>query len=272
MKIVLGLLALLVSLPLAIAGYSYAIEPNWIETTHLEIPISGLPREFDGLRVVQISDLHVGPYASKEDVERVVAAVNRLKPDVVAITGDFVSLSAENIYPCAEALEKLSPRMGTYGILGNHDFATDPDAIAEALRSVGISVLRNQADHLTIGSQRLWIVGVDDVYLFQDDLPGAMADVPPGDKSILLCHSPDIVEQAIEMPIDLILVGHTHGGQVRLPIFGAPVLPVHNPQYEAGLFAVGQSLMYVNRGLGVVYPPVRFMSRPEITVITLRAQ
>lgn len=272
MKIVLGLLALLVLLPLAIVGYSYAIEPNWIETTHLEIPISGLPKEFEGLRVVQISDLHVGPYASKEDVERVVADVNRLKPDIVAITGDFVSLSADNIYPCAEALKELRPRLGTYGVLGNHDFATDPDAIADALRSAGINMLRNQADHLSVGSQRLWIVGVDDVYLFQDDLPGAMADVPSNSNTILLCHSPDIAEQAIDMPIDLILVGHTHGGQVRLPIFGAPFLPVHNPQYEAGLFTVGQSLMYVNRGLGVVYPPFRFMSRPEITVITLRAK
>ncbi len=272
MKLVLVVLALVVLLPLAIAGYSYHIEPKWVETTRVTIYISGLPREFDGLRLVQISDLHVGPYTSKEDVDGYVEIVNDLQPDVVVITGDFISKTIDNIYPCAEALRNLRPRLATYAVLGNHDFATDPDEVSRVLRQIGIRVLRNDADAITSGPQHLWILGVDDVYLFQDDLPAARQKVLDDGKTILLCHSPDIAQQAGEAGIDLTLVGHTHGGQVRLPFVGALIVPVENDQYEAGLYSVGRSQLYVNRGLGVVEPPVRFLSRPEITLLTLRSK
>lgn len=272
MKLILVLLASVVLLPLAIAGYSYYIEPKWVETTRVTVYISGLPREFDGLRLVQISDLHVGPYTSKGDVDGYVKIVNGLQPDAVVITGDFISKSIENIYPCAVALENLNPRLATYAVLGNHDFATDPDVVARVLQRIGIKVLRNDADAIARGSQHLWILGVDDVYLFQDDLPAARQKVSDNGKTILLCHSPDIAQQASDAGIDLILAGHTHGGQVRLPFVGALVVPVENDQYEAGLYSVGHSQLYVNRGLGVVEPPVRFLSRPEITLLTLRSK
>jgi uncharacterized protein len=132
-------------------------------------------------------------------------------------------------------------------------------------------VLRNQSDSLNVGGRQLWLLGVDDLYLDQDDLPAAMADVPKGATTILLCHSPDIAEEATAANIDLVLSGHTHGGQVRLPFLGPLVVPIHDTQYVAGLFTSGHTQLYVNRGIGMVYPPIRFKARPEVTLLTLRA-
>lgn len=270
MKIALTLLTL-VALPLVIVGYSVLIEPHWIETASITVSVSDLPREFDGLRIVQVSDLHLGPDVPREDLDRAIDKANQLDPDIVVITGDTVTKSADYIYPCSQSLQALRPKLGSYAVLGNHDFATDPDKITDALTAAGIKVLRNENDSIDKDSEQLWILGVDDIYLFQDDLPEAMEGIPSDATTILLCHSPDIANQASDLAVDLVLTGHTHGGQVRLPFIGPLIVPVENSEYVAGLYSVGDTQMYVNRGIGIVYLPVRFLARPEVTLLVLRA-
>lgn len=259
--------------------YITKIEPRWIEIVRVNVPIQGLPTPLQGFTIAQLSDFHVGPYIKAKDVYRAVETTNKLAPDLVVLTGDYVSESAQHSVACARELAALKAEHGVYAILGNHDFWTDAAVVAANLRQAGLDVLRNEHRRLRVGGaapsagsgHSLWLVGIEDVWSGKPDLEAALDGVPQKAPTVLLAHEPDFADQAIGQGITLQLSGHSHGGQVRLPFVGAPILPYLARKYPYGLRRVGEMWLYMNRGVGLIAPPVRFLCRPEITLLRLQA-
>ena len=273
--------------------YATQIEPRWLEVVRLVISIPHLPLALDGLTVVQLSDLHLGPYVSVEQVRRSVALANALRPNLTVLTGDFVYRSADYSPACAQGLAALRAPLGVYAVLGNHDVWTGADVVAGNLEQAGIVVLRDQHRALTVEGDHLWLIGIEDSGItgMSGLFPGSISpgdfrqlhrekaqalgtmleETPPGDCRLLLVHNPDFVGLLPEGQVDLVLSGHTHGGQVCLPGLGALFVPsVYGRRFVAGLVEVAGIKVYINRGIGLIAPPVRFLARPEVTAITLR--
>ena len=266
----------------AALGFAYAsvVETNTIVTETVDFRLPRLGPEFDGLRVAQISDLHFRPYTGEREIAAAVKAVNDAHPDLIVLTGDYVTSTwlfrigqrtADGIEDCAEILKQLSAPLGVYAVLGNHDWGTDPDRIAEALRAVGITVLRNQAIAVERGHSRLWIAGTDCAYFHHADLQRTLSPVRDNDPVLLLAHEPDFADFAAFYPVDLQLSGHSHGGQIVAPIMGAPFLPPMGRKYVRGRFRVRKMQLYTNRGIGVGGAPVRYNAPPEVTLVRLNA-
>jgi len=269
--------------------YALRIEPRWVEVTRPRIALRRLPKALEGFTIAHLSDIHLGPYVRPQDVRMAVWMVNALKPDLIVLTGDFVYHSARYSAACAKELASLSAPCGVYAVLGNHDVWTDAGKVVRDLREAGVRVLRNEREAVEIGDARLWLLGIEDTGytgflggFFSDfqamwqkaaqALAGLLDEIPPDEPRILLVHNPDFTEMLPDEQIDLALCGHTHGGQVRLPFIGAPVLPsCFGQKYAAGLVSNEHTLVYVNRGLGLIYPPIRFNCRPEITLIQLKS-
>ncbi len=255
--------------------YGRRVEPYRLVVEHIETRPPELPRELDGLTLGLMSDLHRGSYASEAFIERAAEALMSLAPDLIALTGDFVHGYNFQGPSVARALRALHAPLGIYAVMGNHDHWLDHEAIERALRrqfaDQPFEVLRNTRVRLEVRGAPLHIVGVDDVMVGQDDLEEALAGMPDRQPAILLAHEPDFADAASQRyPFLLQVSGHSHGGQVRLPVIGAPILPPLGEKYPIGLQRAGDMLVYTSRGLGMIYPPVRFMCPPEVTLITLR--
>lgn len=251
-----------------------------LKITRLQLPLRRLPPRFDGLRIVQLSDFHYDRYVDVRVITSAVQAANQLQPDLVVLTGDFVTQgpftgqydppSARDAEPCSQILSRLRSRLGIFAVLGNHDYYTDPNVVAEILRSRGFRVLRNQSFAVEENGARLWIAGVNDVVAGADDLEAALQQVPPSEPVVLLAHEPDFADWVPPHRVDLQLSGHSHGGQIVLPVIGPPYLPPLARKYPWGLRRLGPLTLYTNRGVGTITLPVRFNCPPEITLLTLR--
>ncbi len=254
------------------AAYAWWGEPDWLQLERVEIPIPGLPAGLGGLRIVQLSDLHAGPDLPPERLEKTLQITAELAPDLLVITGDWVIFDAADAIPAAKAVAQLSPPLGNYAILGNHDHWTDAGVVADAVESAGITLLRNSHLPIPAGEDILWLAGVDDIWEKKHDLDGALAGIPAGAPVILLAHEPDYADTVAAVGrVALQLSGHSHGGQVHLPLIGAPVVPYLGEKYVSGLYSVdGNMWVYTNRGIGSIRPAVRFNCRPGKTHITLR--
>lgn len=253
-------------------GYSTLIEPDWLVVERVTIPINQLPTSIEGLRIVQLSDLHLHPVTQIEHIQAAVNTANTLKPDLVVLTGDFVLRSAESIFELAPVLAQLNATYGVFAILGNHDLWTDAAIVRQGLEEAGLPVLHNQGAALQIGRGSLYVAGLDDGWSGQPDLARALDGVTTDTPTILLMHEPDFADQFAHDPrVSLQLSGHSHGGQIRLPGIGALVLPTYGRKYDHGLYRVQNMWLYTNRGIGVIEPGVRFNCRPEVTEITLVA-
>ncbi len=231
--------------------------------------LDALPSQFNGLRIVQISDIHHGLFLPKEWLSEAVRQANRLSPDIIALTGDFVTYSRRNIRPAARLLGKLRARYGVYAVLGNHDFRVDPDAITQALRLQGIDVLRNRHVSLRFGSKSIYLAGVDD-YGYGADLRRAIRGIPRDAATILLAHNPRVIHLASRNNVSLVLSGHTHGGQVNLPLLGT--VYGRSPErlrYKIGWDRMGATQIYVSRGIGTIVLPWRLRCPAEITQLEL---
>jgi hypothetical protein len=250
--------------------------PSWPltpdpEITETDIWLRRLPPAFEGLRIVHLTDIHHSLLTPLADIQRAVHLANLLRPDLVALTGDYITFSPSYIWPVAQALGKLRARLGVYAVLGNHDFHVDPEAIARALRAQRIRVLRNAHFGVRVRSGKLWLVGVDDLWWGGDDLPAALRGVPALDAKILLCHNPMGVHQAADQGIDLVLSGHTHGGQIRLPVVGSVYgRSKLGERFVEGWNRLNGTQIYVSRGIGKVLLPVRLGCPPEIACLRLR--
>jgi predicted MPP superfamily phosphohydrolase len=259
---------------------------NNLRTEHVSLGFPNLPESFHGFRIVQISDLHASYWVGRDYLMQVVQEINRLKKDLVVITGDIITGSVNNFWKkwmpaingdylsmVVDVLENLDGG-DKMAVLGNHDQwdgkKTELRLVSE-LERVGIRVLRNSSEKLFRGSSSLYVAGTDD-YWFSCDLEKALRGVPQNEFKILLCHSPDVrhgIKSGIK--IDITLCGHTHGGQVAIPFISHHFIPIKDPfRYQAGLIKEPYGYTYVNRGIGTLVFPFRIAAPPEITCFTLR--
>lgn len=227
----------------------------------------------NGVKIVQLSDFHSWWFGSRE--KRVLEILEELNPDFVFITGDFVDpitkaitdrdLNSVKIF-WQKLGEKYEKRI--FGVLGNHD----TDIVKNYLKGSGITILDNENKKLFFGNEFIYLIGVDDPWTGRDDLSKAMEGVELEIPKILLAHAAEIIDEAIEQEIDLVLVGHTHGGQVSIPVLGRLIQPLseYGKKYTSGFFKIDASYMYVNRGVGTSFLPIRFNSPPEITLIEFK--
>lgn len=262
-----------------LAGDSLLLEPNRPELVHQELTLARWPAALDGYKIALLSDFHYDPVFSVHPLRAAIPIVNSLKPDLIALTGDFVTepaiggnrhKSAYAAEPCASLLRQMKAPHGLWGVMGNHDAVTDPKLVTSILRSTGIQVLDNQSVPIERAGARFWLSGVDDVLKGSSDLNATLASVPKGEATVLLAHEPDYADFAARYPVDLQLSGHSHGGQVRLPFLPPLYEPALAQKYVAGLFRIGPLTLYTNRGLGTIGLPIRFDCPPEITLITIR--
>ncbi|MEA5581661.1 metallophosphoesterase [Nodularia harveyana UHCC-0300] len=253
--------------------YAKSIEPNWIAINHLQFTLPHLSSEFNGYRIVQISDIHRDRWMTPQRFRHIVDLVNQEEPDLVAITGDLITRHLPQFIPSLESmLAEFTPQDVTVAILGNHDHENDVERIIQAIETSGTVNLSNDIYTLKRDKAVLHIAGVDDAYMGKDRLDLVLQKLPPGGAAILLAHEPDFAKSsAIAGRFDLQLSGHSHGGQVRLPFIKPPILPPWARRYYLGLDQVGDMQLYTNRGLGMTGLHLRLFSRPEITVFTLVA-
>lgn len=266
---------------LPLATYSQFVEPNHLTVEYLDVPIAGLPEPFAGFRIVQLSDFHYFPYTRKPDIEAAVQKANSLAADLTVLTGDFITSDeskrnytiANGVYAhmagCAELVSHLKARFGVYACPGNHDAMIGTRYVRGALGDFGIPLLVNESRPLELQGQRIWIAGLGDAVHSTADIPSTLASVPTGETTVLLAHEPDLADEVCRYPVALQLSGHSHGGQIRLPLFGCPYLPALARKYPYGYYKVGNLHLYTNRGIGEILLPYRFNAPPEITVFTL---
>jgi uncharacterized protein len=261
------------------ALYAGEISRHELEIVHQPIAITNLPPSFQNYRIVQISDMHLEEFTEPIFLEHVVRKVNDLAPDLVLITGDFVTHGAftytAGAYAakrCAEILSAITCPL-RYGCLGNHDVAAGAHIVIDALAPYGIPVLVNQHLPIERNGARIWLCAVHDPAVGAPDLDLTLPTDPDG-PVILMAHEPDYADTVAVHPrghlVDLMLSGHSHGGQVKFPIVGALILPPMGTKYPEGRYRFQQIQLYVNRGLGTVGLPFRLNCPPEITVFTLR--
>src|SRR6202008_682437 len=189
-------------------------EPHMLSIEHERIHLSRLPDVFDGFRVVQLSDINHGPFSSREQIERAVDTANRLQPDIIALTGDYISKERQYAAPCAEMMGRLKAKYGVYAVLGNHDHWVDAPLITDLFRAEGIKVLINEGMRFEKDGEAFWLAGVNDTMVGLEDISLAMAGSSEKEMKLLLAHNPIILRRAARAGIDLVLSGHTHGGQV----------------------------------------------------------
>lgn len=255
----------------ATAAYSTLIAPRNYELTETDIFIRNLPERFEGFRITQLTDIHHSRLVSLGDVHHVVELANATKPDLIVLTGDYTTSYRRYIEPCAEALARLSAPEGVWAVLGNHDHYTDPELTTRALERKRIVVMNNLNTVLRRGPDALYLAGIDDWSWNGNDWKRAFNGLPPGLPLILLSHQPNVLDLEESQTASLILSGHTHGGQVKLPFIGAPArYATIDLKYANGLFRRADTQLYVSRGTGVIGLPVRLGVRPEIAVLRLR--
>jgi predicted MPP superfamily phosphohydrolase len=259
------------------------VESNRPAQVTIQVELARLPAAFDGFTIAQLSDFHYDEQFSVVPLKAAIEIVNGLQPDLIVLTGDFVTVpmlhrvfhsakqAASAIEPCSGFLTQLRSRLGTVAILGNHDVDTDPPRIIETLQSHGISVLRNRSMALEREGSRVWLCGLDAVTQGRQDINRALHGVPRNELVVLLVHEPDFADEAALYPVDLQLSGHSHGGQVWIPGVGAPWLPEFARKYPRGLRRIGPLTLYTNMGLGTIRLPIRLDCPPEITLFTLRS-
>jgi predicted MPP superfamily phosphohydrolase len=263
------------SMPFAVPAYGAVAARSRKVIERVIVPITGLPPELDGLTIVQMSDVHSGLFMKESRMREYVEVANSLNPDVVALTGDFVATKNTQVEPFISAISRLRAKYGVYGCLGNHDLFTESDELIErGFTRHGFKLLRGANQVIDVGGAKLNIIGVD--YIGFDPeirkLEDALGRISTDGTTILLLHAPQQFPQAARAGIHLTLSGHTHGGQIALNFGDLVIAPARlSTMFLAGLFKIGNSHLYVNRGLGTTGPPIRIGAPPEITHITLRA-
>ena len=262
----------------AFAFYAGEIARHELDVVDRPIAVRNLPPAFHGFRIVQISDIHLDEYTEPYFLEHVVSKVNTLAADLVLLTGDFITHGSITFiagrhaaHRCAEIITNLSAPL-RYAVLGNHDVAVNAGMVVHALSSRGTPVLVNQNVPIERNGDRIWLCGLDDPSTGDPNLNLAVPAKPDG-PVILMGHEPDYADTVTSHPrgplVDLMLSGHSHGGQIRLPFLGPLVLPPMGTKYPEGHYQFNQMQLYVNRGLGTVGLPFRLNCPPEITVLTL---
>jgi predicted MPP superfamily phosphohydrolase len=263
----------------ALAGDAILLEPNRPRIVRQDFFLPRWPERLDGFTVALLSDFHYDPYFSIHPLRAAIPMVNRLRPDLIVLAGDFVSLplfgddekGAFAAEPCARLLQQMTAPQGLWAVLGNHDAGTDAEHVTRALQASNIRVLANQSQAIERNGARIWLAGVNDVLSGTADLAQTVGAIPAGEAVILLAHEPDFADQASRFQIDLQLSGHSHGGQIRIPPLPPLYLPPLAKKYVRGTYQVGPLAVYTTVGLGTIGVPMRLNCPPEITLLTLHS-
>jgi predicted MPP superfamily phosphohydrolase len=244
--------------------------------TRRHVAIAGLPRELEGFRIVQLTDVHCGPFTPAARVRRWVRRANALRADLAAVTGDLITSGADYVASVASALGELRAAHGTYACMGNHDYFTDGEEVVRALERQGLQVLRNRGVVLRPRDEHagaaLYVAGIDDTWTRRHDLARALRDRPVGAPVVLLAHDPDVFPEAAAAGVALTVAGHTHGGQLAVPgLTRRANLARLMTRFSSGVYRAGDATLFVGLGLGTSGPPIRIGARPEIALLTLVA-
>ena len=260
----------------SVGAFSYArwIEPNQLSITRQEITIPGLPPALDGLVVAQLTDFHYEPDHLDELMAEAVQITNAAKPDIIALTGDFITNSDQVLRPLMAHLSRLKAQLGIYGIMGNHDgWHSRYSVFQHEFKRAGFDFLINDGSRINIKGESIFILGTDSIWSGQVNASKCYRGYCKGDPVIALVHEPDVFDPLTKTNhVSLQLSGHTHGGQCRVPLLGyAPVKVKYGKNYIYGAYEKGESRLFVSRGLGTVGTPVRFACPPEVAILTLKA-
>ncbi len=264
----------LMAAPFVVMGYGAMVERLDFRVRELDVPLPGLPLDLDGLRILQISDIHLSAFLHESDLARVIDMTIELRPHVAVVTGDLISSRGDPLDACIRQLARVKSDAGTFGCMGNHErYAGVERYAAEAGARAGIRFLRGEAQTLRFGNSVLNLAGVDYQSLADRGhyLRGAERLVVPGAANVLLSHNPNVFPVAARQGYNLLLAGHTHGGQVTVEILDQSINPARFfTPYVYGLFRAGRSAAYVTRGIGTIGIPARIGAPPEICVLRLR--
>ncbi|MEM5773748.1 MAG: metallophosphoesterase [Anaerolineaceae bacterium] len=251
------------------ASYPFFAERLSVRINTYRIPVRRLPKAFDGFTIIHLADLHYGPLMSIATLQQVVDQVNRMERDIVVNTGDNVyqhrsTQAVDDVWP---VLSQLSAPLGVYSVLGNHDHWASTSRSLKWLEKSGQN-LRHRSVAIEKNGARIWLGGAGDLMGDEPGVDAAFTGVPDDDCKILLAHNPDTADLPFAASVQLVISGHTHGGQVVLPFFGPPVLPVHNRRYASGFVRSEHTDVFISRGVGST-APIRFNCPAEIAVLKL---
>ena len=263
---------------IAVAADAVLVEPMRPIVVRKEIYLKRWPARMDGFNIALLSDFHYDPIFSIHPIQSAVEMVNQARPDLVLLTGDFVtspffgdrSRGLANAEPCAQLLQKLQAVHGLWAVMGNHDAAAGAAQVTAALQGAGVTVLSNAAAPIEHNGGRFWLAGVADVLQSSADLHSALQPIPCDEAVILMAHEPDYADYVARYPVDFQLSGHSHGGQIRLPLLPPLYLPPLGRKYINGMYSIRELSLYTNVGLGTINLPVRLNCPPEVTLITVR--
>jgi predicted MPP superfamily phosphohydrolase len=239
----------------------------------IDVPLARCSAALDGLRIAFISDVHAGGFMEEEDLERICARVNRASPDVVCLGGDLVNKKARETLLLTKPFATLEPRLGVFAVPGNHDHVADPDLRiwSAALAAAGVRVLDNEGVRLDHAGASFWLAGVDDLGRGHPDLSAAMRGASEDEPIVLLSHEPDFFHESAWAGVDLTLSGHTHGGQITWRGRPFPGFKHTRLGYWQGLYTDEDACLYVGRGAGTTFLPLRIGAPPEVPILVLRA-
>lgn len=252
--------------------YVRKVEPNWVQVTRMTVTVPRLAPEFENYRMVHITDIHADNWMTTDRLRKVIRLINQQHPDLVLLTGDYVTRSPEKyVKTLTTAFKQLTPKDQAIAVLGNHDAWTNPTLIRQALQDGNVTVLENQIYTVERDHMPLHIAGLGDMWAKKADLETVLMQLPKEGPAILLVHEPDFADiSAGTGRFALQLSGHSHGGQVSLPFLPPPVVPPLAKNYPSGRYQIKNMIQYTNRGVGMVHPRIRFNCRPEIAVVTLK--
>ena len=253
-----------------LGSYPVFIEGNILQINHYNIPVTNLPNSFSGFKIVHITDIHYGPLVSLDFVKKVIGKANSINGDMIVCTGDYVHErnEIEQIDTVWPIISQLKATYGVYSVLGNHDHWADFNKSEYWLNKSGQNI-RHKSVKIGKNGEEIWLGGAGDYYEDSVGIDRAFENVPQEKCKIVLAHNPDTADQNFITTVDLVVSGHTHGGQVKIPFVGTPILPVENKKYSSGYIQTPKTGVFISRGIGWTIIPVRFNCFPEIAVLNL---
>lgn len=256
-------------------GVGYSLwEATSIQVRHRSVAIPNLPAPFVGKTLAVLADFHLGAWSSVDFIRSIATLTNALAPDLVALVGDFAhrgTLGDRQIPLCLEALDAIRAPLGRFAVPGNHDLFARGSVYREAIARTSLTDVTNAAARVDVDGASLWFAGVDDLWWGRPDQRTALGQIPAGAATILLAHNPDFAEENPDPRVGLVLSGHTHGGQIRIPGLREWLPSRYGDKYRIGLVQGPASQVYVTAGLGTSFVPMRFRCPPEIGLLTLHA-
>ncbi|HSY23258.1 MAG TPA: metallophosphoesterase, partial [Polyangiaceae bacterium] len=256
---------------LVVCGYGTLVRRRWFHVVERDVVIPGLDKRLDGLRIAHLSDLHIGSLTPRSWGLRWSHAANGRHPDFTVVTGDLVTSGTAFHDDVADVVGALRAKHGVFVSMGNHDYFGDGEPLVAKMRAKGVTVLRNEGTRIDHDGAAVWLAAIDDTWTRRDDMEAALRGRPAEALAVLLAHDPNEFDEAAAAGANLVLAGHTHGGQIGVPfLYRYANLATIPYRYTIGIYRRGTSVLYVHPGLGTTGPPMRLGVAPEVTVLRLR--